>query len=267
MSQGTVCATTTCGCDHHPVTEKSDDAVRRFRLAAASDLSLLADLHDRELDEAQIAGLREVDVGDWFALRAASAATVEAQICLAQALRRLPQTLDATVVDALAADYANAFLLNAYRAPPTESPWLDKDQLERQEPMFEIAAWYRRYGLAAQDRQRRSEDHFVLQLRFLSHLLAGDACAQPDAEAARFMDAHLLKWFPRFATKIVDRCETVFYGALMAVTLGRVIDLREQLVALTGIERPAAGHEPVIAVQRTDDAEVRPFIPGAAPGW
>lgn len=245
------------------------ELARRLRDAAADDLALLARLCDRELDTTELERLRAVPVADWFALAPASNEVIEAQQLLEKALELLPEPLDVATLDALSSDYANAFLLNAYRAPPTESPWLDKDQLERQEPMFEIAAWYRRHGLVASDRQRRSEDHFVLQLRFLSHLLAEQSSPTPEADAARFMDEHLLKWFPRFADKIVRRCETLFYGALLTVTLTRLDGVRELLAVLSGIERPPVGHEPVVATRakRGNDEEATPYVPGVAPGW
>lgn len=260
-----------CGCDHAadaPSERVASESESAFYAVISRDLELLALLHDREPTAELIETLRAAATDGWFGLNAMSQTTQRGSELFAAALADMPQPLVQTTLDELAVDYANIYLVHAYRAPPTESPWLDQDKLERQQPMFDLAEWYRRHGLAAADRQVRSDDHLVLQLQFLSHLFAHTHDGKAVEEAAQFMDAHLLRWFGRFSEIIAARCMTPYFAGLVTLTHGYLEDLRDCLATLADAPRPV---EPVKERVTSADYGVEPeptrYIPGATPSW
>lgn len=208
-----------------------------FCEAVAEDLSAFALLHDRELDADSIARLRHTGFPDGLALALKSDRAVEALHMMRTAVALLPQPADPSGLDDLAADFADIYLTYKLRASPCESVWLDEDGLTLQAPMFTIRQWYRRHGLAAENWRVRSDDHLVLQLQFVAHLL--DAAEDEVlAEAARFLDAHLLLWIGDFAGLVVTRCATPFYAALAALTAAYLEELRDLLAAVLREPRP-----------------------------
>lgn len=255
-----------CGCQHTEHAPSQGEVM--FYSAVARDMELLALLHDREPTPELISALREASAQGWFGLKVASEIAQRGSELFAAALAELPQPLDQATIDELAVDYANIYLLHTYRAPPTESPWLDQDKLERQEPMFELAEWYRRHGLAAVDRQLRSDDHLVLQLQFLSHLFDSTHHGKAGAEAAQFMDAHLLRWFGNFAEIVAARCMTPYFAGLVTMTYGYLEDLRERLVKIAQAPRPVeVVKEQVTSADYGVEPEPMRYIPGATPSW
>ena len=250
------------------VMTKTSKAEKRFRHEVSADLRILAVLHDREPDPTLIEDLRSAPAENWFGMALTSETSLKGIEVFNAALGSLPRPLTVEALNQLAADYSNIYLIHAYRVTPTESPWLDKDHLERQGPMFSIAAWYRRYGLAARDRQKRSDDHLVLQLQFIGHLIEHAEGTEGLREAARFMDAHILQWIGEFCERVAARCQTPYYAGLVTVTLGYLEELREQLVSLADAPRPAAKNgDAERATKQTEIPEPAPYVPGTAPSW
>lgn len=247
-----------------------EDVEALIREAFANDLQLLAALNDCEPTARLLESLRSANAQDWFAFKTTSEMVTAACTLLDTALDAMPHPISAAALDELAVDYAAIYLMHSYRAPPTESPWLDKDRLERQEPMFEIAAWYRRFGLAAQDRQRRSDDHMVLQLQFLSHLFSmpGLDMARSAAEATRFLDQHLLLWISDFAERVAPRCETPYYCGIVALTDGYLHAMRDYLAERYDLPRPLPKVAENIQIDIDDvDEDVARYVPGVEPSW
>lgn len=242
----------------------------RWGQEIAADLKLLALLHDRELSPDLASHLRALAVRHWFALTVEHSAFTDGARLLDDAIAAFVEPLDDATRDELASDYAAIYLLHTYRAPPTESPWLDKDKLERQGPMFELAAWYAHHGLGAANRQLRPDDHIVLQLQFIAHLV--ERCGSDgEAEAAHFLDAHLGRWLGAFAERVATRCRTPFYAGLALVSHGYVEALREALARRTGVQRAvpqAAASSGGEDIAETESETEQPFLPGGhAPGW
>ena len=132
-----------------------------FRQAVAEDLLSLALLHHAEPSRELLHSLRqEGGLSLSFALQ--SPVGREALQQMAAAFEGLPETLDQSIIDQYAADYADIYLTNGYGASPHESVWLDEDHLMRQEPMFQVRAYYQRHGLTAGNWQTRPEDHLSL---------------------------------------------------------------------------------------------------------
>lgn len=240
--------------------------IGELRLALGQDLSALAILHDRELDVDTIALLKAApDEPLGLQLEMISGRGKEAVTLFAEAVKQLPARPGDELIDELAADYAGIYLTHALRASPCESVWLDEDGLAMQEPMFQIRDWYQRHGLQVRDWRTRSDDHLVLQLQFLAHMISHDVALD---EAARFLDEHLLRWIDHFAARVASRCATAFYASLSAVTAAYLDELRDLLSELLDQPRPKAGEiearmKPVRATALPDPQ----FVPGASPSW
>ena len=145
--------------------------------ALADDAETLARLHDRELDAATLAALREVGFPDNLALLPQDATASEAWDTMRAALGFIADPPQAADLDALAVEYAAIYLTGAYGASPAESVWLDQDHIACQQPMFELREIYLAAGLAAENWRKRPDDHLVLQLQYIAHMLRRAASA------------------------------------------------------------------------------------------
>lgn len=238
-----------------------------FRAAAALDLITLAALHHAELDDERLAQLRLVGFPESMGVRLMSEPGREATALMCAAVQQLPTPMPQALRDELAADYAAIYLTYAYRASPCESVWLDQENLGMQAPMFQVREIYRRYQLAAPDWRMRPDDHLVLELHFLAHLMQDD---HPEAlaEAARFLDEHLLRWLPLFAQRVSHRCATAFYAGAVRLTAAYCDELRDLLAALLGVPRPSAAEIEARMQPRSAPREtLLAYVPGVAPSW
>ncbi len=244
-------------------------SLERLRAAVGEDLLTLALLHDREVDRELLLTLWEHCYEDWLGLRMTGKRGSEALALFRQGLTDLPTDLHQATLDQLAADYADIYLTYGLRASPCESVWLDQDNLTMQQPTFQVRNCYRRHGIAVADWRVRSDDHLVYELRFLAHLMNGEAEQADLAEAADFLDEHLLRWIDQFAERVATRCDTRFYAGLALLTAAYLQELRDLLADPLGYPRPAPEEletRLTAADFPTLDAE-GPFVPGAAPGW
>lgn len=234
-------------------------------------LGLIVRLHDREADLPLLDGLRAADLGEPLGALLAQSSDPGAAAAFRQALAELGEHLGTGVLDRLACDFADIYLTHGLRIAPSGSVWLTEEHLERQQPMFDVRAWYEHYGIAVPDWRCRADDHIVHELQFVQHLLGlGDSDAL--ADAALFMDRHLLPWVPDFCRAIEARAETAFHRASARLSRAVLEVLRQWLEARTGIVSEVVGH----AFAREQDrarkaAEVkqvaRPFVPGLAESW
>jgi TorA maturation chaperone TorD len=235
----------------------------------AGDLELLAALHDREPSREWLEAAGACSISEQFALVLDTLAGNAAFAAFDAAVASLPALIDQTVLDNLAAEYANIYLRYLYRAAPSESVWLDEDHLERQRPTFAVKAWYRRYHLTSKDWAARPEDHLVVELRFLAHLFEHAKTYGDLAEAARFMDEHLLRWVGQFAGRIAAETPSDYFAAAALLTDAYLDGLRDLLATAAGLPR----HEPIREPDRRSAARVltcgdeAPFAPGAGPSW
>ncbi len=246
-------------------------AERGFAQAAAADLRLLSILHDREPRAEFIEALAACPLQDQLSLVLQKEGGKTALEAFDAAVAALPVPIDQAALDALATDYACVYLRYTYRASPTESVWLDKDGLERQEPMLAVRNWYRRYSLQINDWAKRPDDHLVLQLQFIAFLLEENQNgALPDLKAsAQFLDEHLLRWIGRFADQLKKTGARPFFIGLAGVTAAYLDEMRDHLEMLTG--QPRARPKPATTIidnRKTEtDQDIQPFHPGMGPGW
>ncbi|MEN8205755.1 MAG: molecular chaperone TorD family protein [Pseudomonadota bacterium] len=241
-----------------------------FCAAVAQDLTQLAVLHDTEADKPLIQSLQQTGFPASLGMKLESKAAHEALVLVEKALAGLSDTLDEQHTDELAVDYAGIYLTHVYRASPNESVWVDEEHLERQQSMFEVREYYTRYGLGAANWRKRADDHLVLQLQFLAHLIGEEQRDEAFTTAARFMDEHLLRWLMPFANRVAGRCATPFYAGINLLTGIYCEELRDILAVILGERRPTADE---IEAHMQQDKPVSvdvpmPFIPGAGgPSW
>lgn len=233
-------------------------------LALAEDLEQLIRLHDRELDAETLAALVQADFPGGLALLPDGDAWPAACANMAAALAA------GETLDNLAADYAAIYLNNSLSASPYESVWLDDDHLACQHAMFELREIYAAAGFQVADWRRRYDDHLVLQLQYLSHLLRNPA-VRPEMMAL-FVDEHLGYWLPDFARRVALHCATSFYAALAELTYLWLVGFRHLISQINGLplpDRQATG-ERIQRKRALDKAEVAPirFMPGGqGPSW
>ena len=240
----------------------------QFCDAIACDLAELATLHDTEPDAELLESLRKCDFPSTLKLHLTSSAANEGSERMRTALESLPTSIDQQVLDELAADYAAIYLTLAVRASPNESVWIDDEQLERQQPMFQVREYYRRHGLAAANWRQRADDHLVLQLQFLSHLFKRHATSGSIdlSEVTQFMDEHLLRWLPEFGARVSTGCATLFFAGLAQLTAGYCEELRELLATILDEPRPSQEEiDQRMAPKGTVQEVPLRFIPGIGP--
>ncbi len=242
------------------------DKLEAFRVAVAADLVTLASLHHVEVDDRMLVDLALVSFPRELGLKLKSPKAVEAVKFMVDALIDLPLPVPKATLDELAADYAAIYLNHDYSASPYESVWLDEENLVMQAPMFQVREFYRRHGLGVADWRNRSDDHLVIELLFIASLMQS---GQPDAlaEAAHFMDEHLLRWLPQFGERVAKRCATPFHAAACWLTAAYCDELRDLLAKILGEPRPSP--EEIEARMRPQIVQAVPvkFVPGVAPSW
>ncbi len=241
--------------------------------AAARDLTLLAGVQDRELDAAALTALREIGFPASLALPPESEDGRRALSLLTEVMERLDsEPVEPAVLDDLAADYADIYLNHSIQASPMESVWLDEDGLAMQEPMFQVRAWYHRFGMAAENWRMRTDDHLVLQLQFLARLAERLPQQADQAEwlagMARFLDEHLLRWIGRFGERVAQRCSTPFYAGVAMLTATWLEQFRDLLAELLDQPRPSPEEIEARMRPKAEPVEVPvKFMPGVAPSW
>ena len=237
----------------------------------AEDVATLAILQDIEVSSAVLAELRHLDFPYNLGLLPIGDASRATFRMMWQALASLPKVSDARLLDDLAADFAAIYLTGAFGVSPCESFWLSDDHLVCQEAMFDMRALYAAAGLAAPDWRKRPDDHLVFQLQFLTSQLALAANDDDWRALADFLDHHLLRWLPDFATRVASRCDTPFYAALAILTDAWCQQLRDMIAQHLDEARPSPEKiEESRRPPRNAQVAAEPihFVPGAAgPSW
>ena len=249
-----------------PSEVPTDNQIRQLRRAISEDLDLLAYLHAGELDRQGFEHLRTAPFADHLGIVLNSERATEALTVLDEGLSGESKK---DILQELACDYAGIYLTHQCSVSPHESPWLDEDHLECQQPMFEVRKWYEHYGMKAKDWRKRPDDHLATQLAFAAHLMRESDIEL--VETARFLDQHLLKWLPGFSRKVASRCATPFYAGLAMLTSAYLEELRDMIEAVTGEQRPEPEKEKPKAPELVCGEEIEgPFAPPTdinGPGW
>ncbi|MCV6636425.1 molecular chaperone TorD family protein [Candidatus Albibeggiatoa sp. nov. NOAA] len=245
------------------------DVVQAFRKAVSDDLKTFAVLLDKELDAKTLQSLKNIGFPDNLGLKLQAEKSGYACELMQKAMSVFPEELDEVFLNSLRADFAAIFLNSSVGVSPYESVWISEESITHQEPMFEMRNWYQKYELAAENWRVRADDHLVLQLEFIAHLiqLADNADSLPDA--ALFMDEHILRWIHDFAGVVVERCDTPFYAGLVMLTAQYIDELRDVIAGILEQPRPT----PEEVEQRLKPRQPAPeevplqFMPGQGPSW
>ncbi len=238
----------------------------RFLARVSEDLRILARLHDREPDEALVQELKAIDFPGSLTLLLDDEAGREASTIMAHALELLPERMDRSLLDELAADYASIYLNHGVGASPQESVWTDDDGLICQDSMFQVRQWYQSHGLEVPDWRKRPDDHLVYQLQFVAHLLGEAENEEALQQAATFLDEHLLRWLDPFARRVAGRCATPWFAGAAALTAAYLDSLRDLLAEILQQPRPTPEEiEERMKPKRPVEEVPVAFMPGMGP--
>ncbi len=246
---------------------------RQFCQQVAHDLQLLADLHATELTQEYYEQLRQIHFPDVLAVENTDEVYQLAVQQLRELLHSWPEQLSAEQLDELATDYASIYLNGNLHAYPSESAWLDDEQLVCQQPMFQVREWYKQYDLTVPNWRRMADDHLVNELLFTAHLLEQAGSEQPETmqKAAIFMDEHLLRWLLPFGRRVSQRCNTAFYASLGLLTGLYVEQIRDLMAVILDEPRPTSEEiEQRMQTkhpQATVSTQTLQYYPGTAASW
>jgi putative dimethyl sulfoxide reductase chaperone len=242
------------------------ELIAAFRRAVADDLTMLAVLLDKELSAEILQELIKIDFPNNIGLKLQNEHSLYAVELVSKAIATFPAELDAAFMDSLAADYAAIFLNGSLKTSPYESVWLSEEGITHQDAMFETRDWYAKFDLAAENWRIRADDHLILQINFISHLMLLDEDNNTLTETARFMDEHILRWVSKFAGLIVDRCSTPLYAGLAWLTAQYLEELRDMLATILEQPRPTAA-EIEQRMNATKSAKPQEFPVKFMPGY
>jgi TorA maturation chaperone TorD len=239
----------------------------------AEDVSTLAVLLDRELTPEALTALKGIEFPDNLALLPTDDASREAFRVMKEAVAALPPVPGSGpgFMDDLAADYAAIFLTGALGASPYESYWLSDDHLICQDAMWDVRTLYAAGGYKVPNWRLRPDDHLVHQLQFLSRQLTKARIDDDWRTLAGFLDYHLLRWLPDFASRVAYRCDTSLYAAFAILTDAWCQHLRNRIADHLGEARPSPEEiAEQLRRQKKTEAQEFPvrFVPGATgPSW
>lgn len=149
------------------------------------------------------------------------------------------QGLDDAGFDDLRADYMRLFIgVGKVLAPLWESVHFSQQRLVFQEITLDVRNWYRRFGLEPENLHKEPDDHIGLELIFAAqlsrHALQALEDQKPDLfqrylEAHNeFLNQHLLRWAPYWASLVEEHARTDFYRGLALLTKGALLEIAEQ---------------------------------------
>jgi TorA maturation chaperone TorD len=245
------------------------DIVQTFRHAVSDDLKTFAVLLDKELDAKTIHELQTINFPNNLGFKLQAEKSSYACELMQKAMTTIPKQLDEEFLNGLAADFAAIFLNSGIGVSPYESVWISDEHITHQDSMFEMRDWYQKYELAAQNWRVRADDHLVLQLEFIAHLMQLVDNPQSLPDTAVFMDEHILRWMPNFAGVVVERCGTPFYAGLVMLTAQYLDELRDVVASILEQPRPTIEEiEERLKPKRAAPEEIPlKFMPGVEPSW
>ncbi|CDX00165.1 Cytoplasmic chaperone TorD [Desulfitobacterium hafniense] len=138
------------------------------------------------------------------------------------------------VTSSLNKDYAALFIGPSHlAAPPWESVYRTEEKLTFGEPTLEVREWYQRCGLEFVHKNSEPDDHFGLELEFMSKLIAHELRAREEddvlkadglaCEQLAFLGEHLLRWAKEFTQDVQASAQTLYYQGLAQLAYSYLI--------------------------------------------
>jgi putative dimethyl sulfoxide reductase chaperone len=126
---------------------------------------------------------------------------------------------------------------NVLPAPPWESVYLGREHLLFEEQTLKVRESYKAYGLSFIRENNEPEDHILIELEFLAHLILmtlnteeKDIRMKLLADQAAFLEAHFLRWAPKFSDLFKKNVKTLWFKGA-SVLLEEYIALEEEIAA------------------------------------
>lgn len=151
------------------------------------------------------------------------------------------------VLTLLQEDYTALFIGPGHLlAPPWESVYLTEERLTFGVSTMEVRECYLRHGLVFARKNSEPDDHFGLEMEFMSKLIAKQcqsfkAGQQEEAallarEQLCFLQEHILKWLNDFTANILNNARTPYFQGLALLARGYLTWDREHLEHQTELE-------------------------------
>lgn len=115
-------------------------------------------------------------------------------------------------------------------APPWESLYLTKEKLSFAFPALEVREFFRRHGLQSEHNNNKPDDHFGLEMEFISKLIQKErVCLEKEnladalelsKEQLLFLQEHVMKWSDSFTDLVFEHADTDYYKGLALLTKG-----------------------------------------------
>lgn len=242
------------------MTAETSDLLALFSNSVVADLDQLILLHDSEPDMELLIAMKQAEFPLSLGLKLETRRGADAFRVASHVMQELEFTN--SMLEELAADYASIYLNHSIQASPMESVWIDDEGLTHQEPMFQVREYYRQQGLQAEDWRLRSDDHLVMQMRFIQHLMKNSDFAL----AASFMDEHLLRWLGLFCDRVATRCATPWFAATALLTHAWFEEFRDLLAAV--LDEPRLTSEEIEERMKPKPQAVEiplQYMPGTGP--
>ena len=246
------------------------DNITTLTQAISDDLTLISALQATELEAQTLTELKKLGFPDGLGLCLRSEKSITILNHLRSVVQQWPDKTGSTLLNDLAVDFTAIYLTAQLGAAPSESYWLDEEQLVMQKPMFEVRDLYREHGFKVENWRSRADDHLINELNFLSQIIGLDPALDKLPVAANFLDEHLLRWLGEFSERVAGRCEGDFYSGLVLLTAAYCEELRDLLAII--LEDPRPSREEVEArIKERAPKEDKLRLPecgsGSGPTW
>jgi TorA maturation chaperone TorD len=137
-------------------------------------------------------------------------------------------SLEETRQDRTAA-FTSLFLLGKASSPVYESVHRSPEKMVKQDPWSQVKEFYMQNGFRRSEKRNIMEDHVSIELQFMGLLSAkaAEACEAEDFEACseilaaqlKFYDEHIMKWVPKFCSKVAEKKDEHKYAVYAAYAL------------------------------------------------
>lgn len=115
--------------------------------------------------------------------------------------------------------------------PPYAGAWIASDGTGI-DVMLAINSCYVQEGLGSSGNRLNRYDYLGVELEFIAYLAKGLEDQEDEGRrtrAAKFIDAYVLSWLPRFREQVEECCDTEFWKGFLELICAVLSDVREAL--------------------------------------